>query len=101
VVLAVNKISLVELKANAFDLNIGVGVETRGDFKDGSVDLHVIGCGFTVCRKVSISVFGGSFGIDPADCFSRELGFLCILFMASLSKLSYLRFLLRTKDVVE
>ena len=62
-------LSLIKLKASVFDLNIGVGVETGAGIKDGSLDLHLAGCGFQIGRKVSISVFGGSFGIDFGPLF--------------------------------
>lgn len=57
-------VSLFKGSASLFDLNLGVGVETGAGIKDGSLDLHVAGCGFQIGRKVSISVFGASFGID-------------------------------------
>lgn len=57
-------INLVELKASAFDLNLGLGVETGVGFKNYSFDIHAVGCGFTIGKKVSVSVFGSGFGID-------------------------------------
>jgi len=58
------RLSLVKAKAGIFDLDLGVGVETGAGIKNGSLDLHVAGCGVSIGTKMSISAFGSSFGID-------------------------------------
>lgn len=62
-------VSIFKGSASLFDLNLGVGVDTGAGIKDGSLDLHLAGCGFQVGRKVSISVFGASFGVDLGRLF--------------------------------
>lgn len=62
-------VSLVKAEASLFDLNLGVGVDTGAGIKDESLDVKVAGCGFQIGRKVSISVFGASFGIDFGRLF--------------------------------
>jgi hypothetical protein len=57
-------LSLFKAQASIFDLNLGLGVETGLGIKDGSVGVHLAGCGVTIGRKVSISACGSSFGID-------------------------------------
>ncbi len=63
-------VSIFKGSASVFDLNLGVGVETGIGIKDGSLDLHAVGCGFQLGRKVSISVYGASFGVDFGRCFA-------------------------------
>jgi hypothetical protein len=62
-------VSLFKAEASIFDLNLGVGVETGAGVKDGSLDVHVAGCGFQIGKKLSISVFGSSFGFDFGRLF--------------------------------
>ncbi|KAF8980009.1 hypothetical protein BGZ46_004772 [Entomortierella lignicola] len=57
-------VSLIKAQASIFDLNLGLGVDTGFGIKDDSVDVHYAGCGFQFGRKVSVSAFGSSFGID-------------------------------------
>jgi hypothetical protein len=64
------QVNLVDLKASVFDLNLGVGVKTDIGVKDYSVGGHVLGCGFTVGKKTSISAWGSTIGID----FGRFIG---------------------------
>ena len=63
-------VSLIKAEGSIFDLNLGIGVDTGAGIKDESLDIHALGCGFQVGRKVSISVFGNSFGLD----FGRLVG---------------------------
>lgn len=56
--------SLAGGEASIFDFNLGVGLSTGVGLKDESVELKVAGTGVTVGRKISISVFDVSFGID-------------------------------------
>jgi hypothetical protein len=62
-------VSLFKAEASLFDLNLGVGVDTGAGIKDDSLDVHVAGCGITIGRKVAISAFGSSFGIDFGRLF--------------------------------
>ncbi|KAJ4163154.1 hypothetical protein NW754_014577 [Fusarium falciforme] len=62
-------VSLFKAEASIFDLNLGVGVDTGVGIKDDSLDLHLAGCGIQIGRKVSISAFGSSFGIDFGRLF--------------------------------
>jgi hypothetical protein len=66
-------VSLIKAEASIFDLNLGVGVDTGAGFKDDSLDVKVAGCGFTIGRKVSISVFGAGFGVDFGRLFASAL----------------------------
>jgi hypothetical protein len=50
--------------ASIFDFNLGAGLSTGVGLKDESIDLKLAGTGVTVGRKISISVFDNSFGID-------------------------------------
>ncbi|THH02404.1 hypothetical protein EW026_g413 [Hermanssonia centrifuga] len=63
-------VNLLKAKASVFDLSLGLGVDTDVGVKDGSVGLHLAGCGITVGRKLSISAFGTGIGID----FGRFFG---------------------------
>jgi len=63
------RLSLVKAKASIFDLDLGVGLETGAGIKNGSVDVHVAGCGVTIGKTMSISAFGSSFGIDFGRLF--------------------------------
>lgn len=58
------RVCLVELSASVFELKIGPGVDTGLGLKDDSIKASLLGCGFTVGRKIAISHFWGSFGID-------------------------------------
>ena len=60
--------NLINAKASVFDLNLGVGVDTGVGVHDDSVTLEAAGCGFTVGRKVGVSVLGNSFGVDFGRC---------------------------------
>ena len=62
-------VHLPKVEASAFDLNLGVGLDTGGGIKDDSLEVKALGCGVTVGRKVGISVFGASFGIDFGKLF--------------------------------
>ncbi|KAM5358216.1 hypothetical protein ACJZ2D_015491 [Fusarium nematophilum] len=62
-------VSIFKAEASIFDLRLGVGVDTGFGVKDDSLDFHVAGCGIQIGRKVSISVFGSSFGIDFGRLF--------------------------------
>ncbi|KAF9200881.1 hypothetical protein BGZ49_008879 [Haplosporangium sp. Z 27] len=62
-------VSLIKAQASIFDLNLGLGVDTGFGIKDDSVDVHYAGCGFQFGRKVSVSAFGSSFGIDFGRLF--------------------------------
>lgn len=50
--------------ASIFDFNLGAGLSTGAGLKDESIELKLAGTGVTVGRKISISVFDNSFGID-------------------------------------
>ncbi|ETN44554.1 uncharacterized protein HMPREF1541_10224 [Cyphellophora europaea CBS 101466] len=63
------KLSLFKAEASVFDLELGVGVETGAGIKNGSIDAHVAGCGVTIGKRVSISAFGSSIGIDFGKFF--------------------------------
>ncbi|KAF9137262.1 hypothetical protein BGX30_010404 [Mortierella sp. GBA39] len=62
-------VSLVKAQASIFDAQIGLGVDTGVGIKDDSVQLEVAGCGVTLGRKVAVSVFGTSFGVDFGRLF--------------------------------
>ncbi|KAF5001154.1 hypothetical protein FDECE_11051 [Fusarium decemcellulare] len=62
-------VSLFKAEASIFDLNLGAGVDTGVGIKDDSLALNLAGCGIQIGRKVSISVFGSSFGIDFGRLF--------------------------------
>ncbi|KAL9094081.1 MAG: hypothetical protein Q9165_003496 [Trypethelium subeluteriae] len=62
-------LSLFKTEASVFDLNLGLGVETGVGVKNGSLDVHVAGCGVTIGKRVSIAVLGNEFGIDFGKFF--------------------------------
>ncbi|KAF9537297.1 hypothetical protein EC957_008497 [Mortierella hygrophila] len=62
-------VSLVKAQASIFDAQLGLGVDTGVGIKDESVQLKVAGCGVTLGRKVAVSVFGTSFGVDFGRLF--------------------------------
>ncbi|KAG0001778.1 hypothetical protein BGZ80_008532 [Entomortierella chlamydospora] len=62
-------VSLIKAQASCFDLNLGYGVDTGIGYRDGSYEMKLDGWGFQIGRKVSISVFGSSFGIDFGRLF--------------------------------
>jgi len=63
--------NLVDLKASIFDLNLGIGANCQVGWSDDdkAVKVEVLGCGITIGRKVAISVFGSSFGVDFVRLF--------------------------------
>lgn len=63
-------VSLINAQVSLFDLNLGVALDTEVGIKDDSLVIEALGCGFKIGRKVSISVFGSSFGIDFGRLFS-------------------------------
>lgn len=60
--------NLVDAQASVFDLTLGVGLDTGVGIQDDSFTVEALGCGFTLGRKVGISVFGTSFGVDFGRC---------------------------------
>lgn len=60
--------NLVDAHASVFDLTLGVGIDTGAGIHDDSFEVKALGCGFTLGRKVGISVFGSSFGVDFGRC---------------------------------
>ncbi|KAG9063304.1 hypothetical protein KI688_004186 [Linnemannia hyalina] len=62
-------VSLMKAQASIFDAQIGLGVDTGVGIKDDSVQMEVGGCGVTLGRKVAVSVFGTSFGVDFGRLF--------------------------------
>jgi hypothetical protein len=63
------KVNLMDVHASVFDLNVGYGVQTDIGLNDYSVGVHLAGFGFTVGKKVSVSAYGSSFGIDFGRLF--------------------------------
>ncbi|KAF9336739.1 hypothetical protein BG006_007516 [Podila minutissima] len=61
--------SLFKARASFLDFNLGVGIGTGTGIKDESFDFKVVGCGFQIGRKVSISVFGSTVGVDFGRLF--------------------------------
>ncbi|KAF9570866.1 hypothetical protein EC968_001305 [Mortierella alpina] len=57
-------VSLVKADASIFEVQLGVGVDSGIGIKDDSLTAKVAGFGFSVGRKMSIEVFGSSFGVD-------------------------------------
>lgn len=51
-------------QASILDLKLKLRVETGVHFKDGSADLHVLGCGVTLGTRVGVSVVGNEFAVD-------------------------------------
>ncbi|KAI1310681.1 hypothetical protein F5Y03DRAFT_403059 [Xylaria venustula] len=62
-------VCLFKAEASIFDLTLGLGVDSGSGIKDDSFTLEALGCGFTVGRKVAISFYGSSFGIDFGRLF--------------------------------
>lgn len=64
------ELNLFKADASVFDLKLGVGVETGAGIRNGSLDAHVAGCGVTIGKRMSISVFGNEIGIDFGKFFA-------------------------------
>jgi hypothetical protein len=60
---------LVDAQASIFNLKIGAAADTGLGIADDSVTVKALGCGFSLGRKVEISVFGSGFGIDFGRLF--------------------------------
>lgn len=60
--------NLIDGKASVFDFTLGVGLDTGVGIEDDSFTFEALGCGFTLGRKVGISVLGSSFGVDFGRC---------------------------------
>ena len=63
------KATLAGGSASIFDLHLGAGLSSGAGIEDDSVSLKGAGCGFKIGRKVEISVFDNSFGIDFGRLF--------------------------------
>ena len=64
------ELKLVGGSVSIFDLKLALGVDTGIGIKDDSIQVHALGTGFTIGRKVAISVAGSEFGIDFGRLFS-------------------------------
>jgi hypothetical protein len=62
-------VHLVDAQASIFNLTIAASADTGGGIVDDSVTLKALGCGFSVGRKIEISVFGSGFGVDLGRLF--------------------------------
>jgi len=49
---------------NAVEYTLGVGVTTGAGIRDDSASIKVLGCGVTVGRKMSLSIFDSEIGVD-------------------------------------
>jgi hypothetical protein len=65
-------VALVDCKVSFFDLRLGFGVSTGVGFQDDSFSIKKFGCGFTIGRKISVSIFDNEFGIDFKRIFTEE-----------------------------
>jgi len=59
---------LITGSASAFSFSLGLGVSTGIGIKDDSFSFKVAGVGFTIGRKVGISVFDNEIAIDFGKC---------------------------------
>ncbi|KAI1890251.1 hypothetical protein AGOR_G00151790 [Albula goreensis] len=50
--------------AGPLNLKVGLGVDTGASIGPGGVEAKVLGCGFTVGPKISMSLFGNEFGFS-------------------------------------
>lgn len=57
-------VSLFKGGAAGFEIDLGVGLDTGIGIKDDSFSVELEGCGFTIGRKIGISVFGASLSLD-------------------------------------
>ena len=64
------ELNLFKADASVFDVKLGVGVQTGAGIKNGSIDAHIAGCGVTIGKRMSISVFGNEIGIDFGKFFN-------------------------------
>ncbi len=62
-------VHLVDAQASIFNLKIGASADTGAGIVDDSITVKALGCGFSVGRKIEISVFGSGFGIDFGRLF--------------------------------
>ena len=62
------KLTLVEGDISGVSYHVGFGVSTGAGIKDNAIQLKLIGCGFSVGRRISISVLDNEFGLDFGKC---------------------------------
>ncbi|KAF9459272.1 hypothetical protein BDZ94DRAFT_1268778 [Collybia nuda] len=55
---------LISGSASIFDFKLGVGAATGLGIKDDSLEAKLIGCGFSLGKRIEASVFGTSFGVN-------------------------------------
>ncbi|KAI1890252.1 hypothetical protein AGOR_G00151800 [Albula goreensis] len=58
------ELAAVEAAAGPVNAKIGLGIDTGAAVKDGSVEAKVLGCGVSLGRKTSVSVFGTEIGLS-------------------------------------
>ena len=58
------KLKLAGGSVGPFEANLGIGVSTGAGIKDDSLDVKAVGCGFTIGRKIGISVLDNNISID-------------------------------------
>ncbi|KAJ7476572.1 hypothetical protein FB451DRAFT_1033085, partial [Mycena latifolia] len=57
-------VNLVGGKVSAFDATLGFGIGSGIGIRDEAIEIEALGCGFTVGKRIGISVFGNSIEIN-------------------------------------
>ncbi|KAF9459271.1 hypothetical protein BDZ94DRAFT_1052368 [Collybia nuda] len=57
-------LNLVSGHASIFDFKVGVAASTGIGIKDGAVEAKLLGCGFSLGKRVELSIFGTGFGVN-------------------------------------
>ena len=62
------KVTLAGGNVSAVNYHVGAGVSTGAGIKDEAVQVKLAGCGFSIGRKVGVSVFDNEVGVDFGKC---------------------------------
>jgi hypothetical protein len=65
-------LNLVSGQVGPFDVTLGVGVATGLDVRDEAIEVKALGCGFTIGKRVGISVAGTSAEINFGRFFPDQ-----------------------------
>ena len=62
------KLTLAGGNVSAVNYHVGAGLSTGAGIKDEAVQVKLAGCGFSVGRKMGVSVFDNEVGVDFGKC---------------------------------
>ena len=66
------KVALIEGEVSVFDITLGYGISSGIGIEDDSTQVKLFGKGFSIGRKIGISVFDSSFALDLKNIFNDE-----------------------------